>query len=118
YLFLYPPNQLPKHWRYLQSPGSLWFWSLDPNGQPRLSVEEAESHGFPSVEMQMKVLGLSWDASVYEALREFHTAKGFDPDSQELAIHMRLPLYQLCSEREESFAYGEPPAITNLELFH
>ncbi|KAJ7636528.1 hypothetical protein FB45DRAFT_702059, partial [Roridomyces roridus] len=93
YFFLCPPSHL-EHLGYFQLPECLWFWSFDPNGQPRLGTEEAERHGFPSVEMKMKVLGMSWDASVYEALREFHAAKGFDPYSQELAIHMGLPLYQ------------------------
>ncbi|KAJ7615554.1 hypothetical protein FB45DRAFT_1008432 [Roridomyces roridus] len=100
YLFLCPPD----HLRF-QLPECLWFWSLDPNGQPRLSADEANSHGFPAVHMEMDVSGQSWDAGVYVALREFHAAKGFDPHSQELAIHMGVPLYQLSGPREETFAY-------------
>ncbi|KAJ6530782.1 hypothetical protein B0H19DRAFT_1192038 [Mycena capillaripes] len=36
-----------------------------------------------------------WDANVYAGLRKSHKAQGFDPDSQELALHLGDPLYQL-----------------------
>ncbi|KAJ7617848.1 hypothetical protein FB45DRAFT_756413, partial [Roridomyces roridus] len=82
YLFLCPPNHcfpVPEHPNYFQLSQCPWFWSFDPNGRSRLTAEEAESHGFPCVEMEMEVLESSWDASVYEALRQFHAAKGVRP---------------------------------------
>ncbi|KAJ7617808.1 hypothetical protein FB45DRAFT_214915 [Roridomyces roridus] len=108
YLFLCPLDhyfRVPEHSGYFQLPECPWFWSFDPQGQSRLTAEEAEIHGFPTMEMHIKVWGKSWDASVYEALRQLHAAKGFDPDSQELAIHLGQPLFQLSCELEESLAY-------------
>ncbi|KAJ7615897.1 hypothetical protein FB45DRAFT_757561, partial [Roridomyces roridus] len=83
------------------------FRSFDPSGLDRLSAEQARSHGLPAIEMKMVIWAMSWDANVYQALRTFHAFKGFDPDSQELAIHLGQPLFQLSGEREESFAKGE-----------
>ncbi|KAF7377138.1 hypothetical protein MSAN_00132900 [Mycena sanguinolenta] len=36
-----------------------------------------------------------WDANVYNGLRQFHQAKGFDPNSQDLVRHLGWPLYRL-----------------------
>ncbi|KAJ7917064.1 hypothetical protein B0H13DRAFT_1524924, partial [Mycena leptocephala] len=71
------------------------YWSLDPLGAERLSPGEATELGFPSIELDTAIFADSWDASVYAALRQFHRAKGFDPDSQDVARHLGYPLYQL-----------------------
>ncbi|KAJ7607683.1 hypothetical protein FB45DRAFT_947491 [Roridomyces roridus] len=105
YLFLCPPEDFLTSSNCPRWPECRWFWSFDPFGQDRLSAEEARSHGFPEVEMDIAISGRSWDTSVYEALRTFHAFKGFDPDSQELAIHLGQPLFQLSGEKEESFAH-------------
>jgi hypothetical protein len=49
----------------------------------------------------------SWDADVYAALRQFHRAKGFDPDSQDVAQHLGYPLFQLPSAVDPLFAHGK-----------
>ncbi|KAJ7017337.1 hypothetical protein C8F04DRAFT_920109, partial [Mycena alexandri] len=71
------------------------YWSLDPSGANRLSTEEATRRGFPAIRLTTKVFGHYWDTSVYAGLRQFHRAKGFDPDSQDIALHLGLPLFQL-----------------------
>jgi hypothetical protein len=58
----------------------------------RLSTQDAYNLGFPSLGLSTVILGRSWDASVYAALRQFHQAKGFDPDS---ARYLGHPLYEL-----------------------
>lgn len=35
------------------------------------------------------------------------TSKGFDPDSQDVTVHLGEPLYQLSGEVEAPFAHGE-----------
>ncbi|KAJ7795759.1 hypothetical protein B0H14DRAFT_2468018, partial [Mycena olivaceomarginata] len=80
------------------------YWSLHPSGVERLSWEDAASLGFPRIGILEYAVGLSWDARVYEGLRQFHQAKGFDPDSQELALHLGEPLYELSSQTNTSFA--------------
>ncbi|KAJ7607686.1 hypothetical protein FB45DRAFT_393579, partial [Roridomyces roridus] len=105
YLFLCPPGDFLTGSNSFRWPECPWFWSSDPSGRHRLNAEEASSHGFPAVEMRMTLWGRFWDTSVYQALRTFHTFKGFDPDSQELAIHLGQPLCQLSGEKEETFAH-------------
>ncbi|KAJ6452819.1 hypothetical protein C8R45DRAFT_638685, partial [Mycena sanguinolenta] len=76
------------------------YWSLDSSGTARLSVEEATRLGFPAFELSATSFGRFWDASVYEGLRQFHQAKGFDPYSQDLAQHLEVPLYQVSCQVE------------------
>ncbi|KAK6984890.1 hypothetical protein R3P38DRAFT_3292252 [Favolaschia claudopus] len=70
-------------------------WSFDPAGVKRLTDEEASELGFPEVELRMEAHGHYWDPSVYEGIREFHQAKGFDSESQDVAKHLGHPLYRL-----------------------
>ncbi|KAJ7821878.1 hypothetical protein B0H14DRAFT_2519163 [Mycena olivaceomarginata] len=108
YLFLCPSEQfhigpsLSSKW-----PECLAYWSLHPLGIERLSWEDAASLGFPCIGILEYATGRSWDARMYEGLRQFHQAKGFDPDSQELALHLGEPLYELSSQINTSFAHCE-----------
>ncbi|KAJ7882357.1 hypothetical protein B0H14DRAFT_2339972, partial [Mycena olivaceomarginata] len=74
------------------------YWSFDPSGVDRLSVEEATRLGFPTFLCAAEIGAFSWDASVYEGLQKFHEAKGFDSDTQDLTRHLGEALYQLVSE--------------------
>ncbi|KAF7374210.1 hypothetical protein MSAN_00303100 [Mycena sanguinolenta] len=95
FLFLCPPEDFQTgeaSFKWPQCPAS---WSLDPSGAVRLTSEDAKILGFPSLRLSTKVSGRSWDASVYAGLRQFHKAKGFNPDSQDIAQHLGHKLYQL-----------------------
>lgn len=70
-------------------------------------MDEATRLGFPTIELTTQVGGWSWDGSVYAGLQEFHEAKAFDPQSQDVAQHLGYPLFKLSSETEEPFAHGE-----------
>ncbi|KAF7337138.1 hypothetical protein MVEN_02151800 [Mycena venus] len=105
FLFLCPENHLrigPSSFAWPYSPA---YWSLDSLGVNRLSTEEATQLGFPTIQRNTEIDGEYWDDSVYAGLRQFHQAKGFDPDSQDVARHLRLPLYQLSNEIEVPFAH-------------
>ncbi|KAJ7640233.1 hypothetical protein B0H17DRAFT_476929 [Mycena rosella] len=80
----------------------------DSAGDERLTVEEAEKLGFPTLEFQMKVQGYSWDESFYNGVRQFYAAKGFDPDSQDVALELGLPLYEISTELDGPFAHIQP----------
>jgi hypothetical protein len=51
----------------------------------------------------------SSSADVYAGLRQFHRAKGFDPDSQDVACHLGYPIYQLhrAGPVDPLFAHGK-----------
>jgi hypothetical protein len=108
YLFLCPPENFqteqPLSFKWLDC---LAYWSLDPSSAKQLSTEDANILGFPSMQLSMAVSGSSWDNSIYARLRQFHQAKGFDPDSQEVAWHLGDRLYQLSSNIPVPFAHSE-----------
>ncbi|KAJ7018580.1 hypothetical protein C8F04DRAFT_1151066 [Mycena alexandri] len=96
YLFLCPLTHLqsgtPMGFRF---PECVAYWSPDPWGLQRLSVESAQSLGFPSRVLSVHLSGHRWDNAVYAGLRQFHLGRGFDPESQEVARYLGIPLYQL-----------------------
>ncbi|KAJ7041509.1 hypothetical protein C8F04DRAFT_1300891, partial [Mycena alexandri] len=107
FLFICPREDFrtgPTSFRWPNCPA---YWSLDPEGVEVLGTEEAARLGFPSFQLTTKVHGKSWDANVYAGLHKFHQAKGFNPDSQEVALHMSHPLYRLSRDVNSSFAHGE-----------
>ncbi|KAJ7033801.1 hypothetical protein C8F04DRAFT_609550 [Mycena alexandri] len=105
YLFLCPPNAFQAGSSSLRWPNCPSYWSLDPLGVECLTAEEATRLGFPFMLLTTSVLGHSWDASVYTGLRQFHAAKGFDPDSQDVARHLGYPLYELSVDIDVPFAH-------------
>ncbi|KAJ7435595.1 hypothetical protein B0H11DRAFT_1662951, partial [Mycena galericulata] len=68
-----------------------YFWSHDPYGRSRLSSAGARDLGMPHVFMQARVGGSTWPRADYELLRQFHFAKGFNPDSSEIAHRLGYP---------------------------
>ncbi|KAJ7658911.1 hypothetical protein B0H17DRAFT_1096524 [Mycena rosella] len=108
YLFLCALEDLqadsPSRFRLSECPA---YWSLDPTGDERLSVEEAERLGFPNPEFKMEVRGWSWDERVYNGSRQFYQAKGFDPESQDIARELGLPLFEISTEVDGPFAHIE-----------
>ncbi|KAJ7226517.1 hypothetical protein C8J57DRAFT_203180 [Mycena rebaudengoi] len=105
FLFLCPPTDFQTGSSSLCWPDFPAYWSLDPQGAERLSTKDATQLGFPSIVLITEVCGYSWDKSVYAGLRQFHQAKGFNPDSQEVARYLGESLYQLSPGTDVPFAY-------------
>jgi hypothetical protein len=117
YLFLCPLADLKtEDMTGLQIPVQPAYWSLDPSGVNRLSREVAEDLGFPAIQAQMSALVQSWDAHVYDGIRQFHEAKGFDPYSHEVAIELGWPLLQVSCDREVLLAHSKPRIIISIFL--
>ncbi|KAJ6555758.1 hypothetical protein B0H19DRAFT_135973 [Mycena capillaripes] len=105
FLFLCPTEDFrtgPSSFCWPECPA---YWSLDPLGVERLTAEEATELGFPSFRLDTIIGRTSWDASVYDGLRQLHKAKGFDPDSQDVARSLGYPLFQLSNEVDVPFAH-------------
>ncbi|KAF7374189.1 hypothetical protein MSAN_00300800 [Mycena sanguinolenta] len=98
FLFLCPPHNFQTGECSFKWPECPAYWSLDPSGTERLTMEEATSLGFPAFQFSTRVDGFSWDASMYAGLRQFHKGKGFDPDSQDVARHLGYELYQMSGQ--------------------
>ncbi|KAJ6526059.1 hypothetical protein B0H19DRAFT_1385801 [Mycena capillaripes] len=113
FLFLCPPEDFRTGPSSFSWPDCSAYWSLDPIGTERLSMEDTMSLGLPSIRFLMGIRGTSWDANVYAGLRHLHQAKGFDPDSQEVARHLGERLYRLPSELDALFAHYGDIALRN-----
>ncbi|KAJ6523862.1 hypothetical protein B0H19DRAFT_647047 [Mycena capillaripes] len=95
-------NECPERFQMSDCPA---YWSFDPSGRERLSLEEARHHGFPDIQLDTEVLARSWNRRVYDGIREFHAGKGFDPHSQEAAMELGGPLFQVSCERDALVAH-------------
>ncbi|KAF7337246.1 hypothetical protein MSAN_02277100 [Mycena sanguinolenta] len=103
YLFVCPPQDFctstEPHVNSYKWPAYAAYWSLDPSGVDRLSMEDANNLGFPAIHIETVVRGASWDHSVYQGLRRFHEGKGFDSDSWEVVRRLGYPLFEVLSDR-------------------
>jgi len=73
-------------------PREALYWSFDPRGKTRLTSEMAEMIGVPCVFFESWVTGSSWAQKDYDILAEFHSAKGFDPFSLQVAVELGYPV--------------------------
>ncbi|KAJ7677025.1 hypothetical protein DFH06DRAFT_617144 [Mycena polygramma] len=105
FLFLCPHDDFRISTSSVGWPACPAYWSLDPSGTHRLSMEEANKAGFPEPQFTTRLWWTSWDSSVYVGLRKFYHAKGFDPYSQDVARHLGLPLYQPSGYVDPLFAH-------------
>ncbi|KAJ7089930.1 hypothetical protein C8R44DRAFT_648610 [Mycena epipterygia] len=113
YLFLCPLEDLrTKHGTHFRYPDCVAYWSFDASGEQRLSDDEAECHGFPSfngfpnLNLSIRVTGKRWNDFVYHGIRQFHRAKGFGPDSQDVAQLLGCPSIQLSCASQAILAHG------------
>ncbi|KAJ7277331.1 hypothetical protein C8J57DRAFT_1223079 [Mycena rebaudengoi] len=113
YLFLCPVGNLQcdDSPTCFQSPSCLAYWSFDPSGVDRISDELVRELGFPAIEFQMRVYGLSWNESVYAGIHQFHEAKGYDPYGQEVALALGCPVFQITRGRDALSAHNSDGSV-------
>ncbi|KAF8145049.1 hypothetical protein K438DRAFT_1515598, partial [Mycena galopus ATCC 62051] len=92
YLFVCPTESFRSGPSSFRAPEFPAFWSLDPAGMSPLTSAEATRLGFPRIILTTSLTGRLWNASVYAGLRQLHEAKGFNPDSRDIATHLGHPL--------------------------
>jgi hypothetical protein len=98
YLFLFPPQVeiLDSQLTVINPPDAeKYYWAFDPAGLDQLTREIAEDIGLPTPEFTIVPLGLMLEEEETNLIREFHAAKGFDPESQDIAIAMAYPLVDI-----------------------
>ncbi|KAK7063346.1 hypothetical protein R3P38DRAFT_3415111 [Favolaschia claudopus] len=78
------------------------YWSFDPSGDDCLSPNEALNLALPQASLEIFVSHAFVDEALFKDLHTFHTMKGFNADSQEIAKHLGLPLLYFGDE-------GDPP---------
>ncbi|KAJ7768016.1 hypothetical protein B0H14DRAFT_2201935, partial [Mycena olivaceomarginata] len=94
YLFLFNPQVevLDGQLTVINLPDAeKYYWSFDPAGLDQLTHEIAEDIGLPTPKFTIRPWGLFLEEEQTNLIREFHAAKGFDPESPDAAIAMRYP---------------------------
>ncbi|KAK6972232.1 hypothetical protein R3P38DRAFT_3378790 [Favolaschia claudopus] len=100
YLFLCPSEYLVAGPASVKIPERPWYWSLDPYGVEKLNEEKANELGFPTIQPDITIWAKKWRRFAYNGLIQFHEGKGLDPYSQDVAIELKEPLFELCSDEE------------------
>ncbi|KAJ7768010.1 hypothetical protein B0H14DRAFT_358721 [Mycena olivaceomarginata] len=98
YLFLFPPQVkiLDNQLTVINLPDAeKYYWAFDPAGLDQLTHEIAEDIGLPTPEFRIEPWGLLLEEEETNLIHEFHAAKGFDPESQDVAVVVRCPLVDI-----------------------
>ncbi|KAJ7215541.1 hypothetical protein GGX14DRAFT_443045 [Mycena pura] len=69
-----------------------WYWSLDPSGVTKMTVEECDSVGLPRWKFFFLPTVNAWHEYHYNAIREFSETRGFHPYSNDVTRQLGLAL--------------------------
>ncbi|KAJ7232390.1 hypothetical protein C8J57DRAFT_173177 [Mycena rebaudengoi] len=116
YLFLCPKDHFIVNHGSFRWPERATFWSLDPSGSPPMSDSEAQELGFPKLSKRIEVNARYWyrDPKVYDRLRRFHEAKGFNDSGHDVARHLGYPLLQLQREKGRGVHHDSDDSSTDV----
>ncbi|KAJ7859041.1 hypothetical protein B0H14DRAFT_638648 [Mycena olivaceomarginata] len=101
YLFLFDPCVHIQNGRTsvkIPATSHAYYWSFQHDGSNRLSDEMLEEIVPPQVLFEARIVGHTWSDVDYELIREFSLAKGFNPNSNDVAIELGYPLAALHDE--------------------
>ncbi|KAJ6578856.1 hypothetical protein DFH09DRAFT_1310824 [Mycena vulgaris] len=118
YLFLFPGNvdvsdgQLTVD---LPPESETYYLSFNPQGIERLSEDTIEQIGLPRLSFEAIVHAIQWPQNHYNLIRECHRAKGFDPDTQDVAIELGYPLVDV-DELNYMVNGGQVQVVDEVEL--
>ncbi|KAJ8074656.1 hypothetical protein PM082_022234 [Marasmius tenuissimus] len=71
-------------------PGSLFYWSFDPNGKHAISEEDWETYGIPRLKV-LSWIGSSWYSSDYRAVGEYLQTRNYGLDGRIYAWERGYP---------------------------
>jgi hypothetical protein len=98
YLFLLNPQVevLDGQFTIINPPDAeKYYWAFDPAGLNQLTHEIAEDIGLPTPKFMTNPFGLYLQEEDTNLIRDFHTARSFDLESQDTAIAMGYPLVDI-----------------------
>ncbi|KAJ7586015.1 hypothetical protein C8J56DRAFT_113123 [Mycena floridula] len=79
------------------------YWTLDPEGQHRLTDSEMEERfGTTSIAAKMVCSSYIVPSHIYPILHKIHTACGFNPHSTEMAEYLGLPVLEPVADLDVS----------------
>ncbi|KAJ8080005.1 hypothetical protein PM082_016831 [Marasmius tenuissimus] len=108
YLFIIQPPRLPDTtpdvavWSGAPAE-SLYYWSADPNGDSRMSDMQCIGLALPCFRPFVDWSPVSWKSEVYDFMRQWQVAKGFDPLTTDFARSMRYPVVDILARDNKYF---------------
>ncbi|KAL0581202.1 hypothetical protein V5O48_000790 [Marasmius crinis-equi] len=90
-------KQLPPIYLFVSPISVFTFWSFAPDGQIPISNNLSHYLGLP-VRLSLRFSEISWDTSIYQRLRDYQVARGFDPTTTNFAQHAGYHLYDIVEE--------------------
>ncbi|KAJ8079961.1 hypothetical protein PM082_016786 [Marasmius tenuissimus] len=108
YLFILPPPRLPDTTPdvvpWSQAPTeSLCYWSLDPNGDTVMPEMQRIALALPSFHQYVLPGVVCWKPEVYDLVRQWQEAKGFDPATTDFARSMGYPIVEILPQNDGRF---------------
>jgi len=96
YLFLRAPTAQVHGTRVIIClPESDWMrWSFNQSGVPSCTDIE-DGLPLPKIQYNLVAEGISFKSFFYDEMRRLYATNGFNPESEEIAKKLKLPLYQL-----------------------
>ena len=80
------------------------FWSLDENGRSEMTDEECRRWGVPELNTHIERWGtddvLRWPSRVYDAIRNWQVARGFDFTTADFAQSLGYPELEILIDNE------------------
>ena len=90
YLIVLPPRGV-----YTMSDLSCWadgkthYWSYDKDGLSEIPDVECDRMRLPGrLDFQVQLASYTWPKYIYDAMRKWQTARGFDPNTTDFARHL------------------------------
>ena len=79
------------------------FWSLDENGRSEMTEEECRRWGVPKLYLHVDFYqprAVTWPSHVYDAIRDWQVARGFDPTTVDFAQSLGYPEFDIIIDNE------------------
>ncbi|KAK1227728.1 hypothetical protein PQX77_009281 [Marasmius sp. AFHP31] len=107
YLFVLPPPQLPDTTpdvvSWMQAPAeSLYYWSVDPDGNSRMPEAHRTALGLPCFQNYADPPH-GWKVEIYDLVRQWQEAKGFDPTTTDFARSLGYPIIEILPQDNDRF---------------
>ncbi|KAJ8080092.1 hypothetical protein PM082_016920 [Marasmius tenuissimus] len=107
YLFVFPDGiSLDIVFGELAPPESLYYWSVDPDGSSRMSEAQCMALGLPCfcrTRVRPVCHGWQWKVEIYDLVRRWQEAKGFDPTTTDFARSMGYPIVEMLAQDGHRF---------------
>ncbi|KAK7052971.1 hypothetical protein VNI00_004291 [Paramarasmius palmivorus] len=82
--------------------GKTHYWSYTESGDTEIPRSERDRMGLPEkINFHVSLACYTWPKHVYEAMRKWQTARGFDPNTTDFARHLGYEAFEILATKDE-----------------